>query len=93
MRHLRQAVVLALVVAPTTVARNVPELTKQTSEHYRTLPSFEFGGRLTAVIPGTKLLFHVQIVHAAAEPGFVSVKNKASKRVEMRSFRESKIYR
>jgi peroxiredoxin len=88
---LRQVVLLALVVAPATAAQNVPELTKQTSEHYRTLQSFEVGGRLTAVIPGTKLVFHAQTVNAAAGPSFVSVKNKASKLVEVRSFRESKI--
>jgi peroxiredoxin len=84
-------VLLALVVAPTTVGQNGPELTKRTSEHYRTLQSFEFGGHLTAVIPGTKLVFHAQTIDAAAGPRFVSVKNQASKLVEMRSFRESKI--
>jgi hypothetical protein len=91
LKHLRQAVLLAFVVAPTTVAQNDPELTKQTSEHYRTLQSFEFGGRLTAVIPGTKLVFHVKTVNAAAGPSFVSVKNKVSKLVQMGSFRESEI--
>ena len=91
MRQLRQAVLLALVVAPTTVAQNGPELAKQTSEHYRTLQSFEFASRLTAVIPGTKLVFHVQTVNAAAGPSFVSVKNKVSKLVQMGSFRESEI--
>jgi len=91
LRRLRQAALLALVVGPTTVAQNGPELAKRTSEHYRTLQSFEFGGHLTAVIPGTKLVFHAQTINAAAGPSFVSVKNKASKRIEMRSFRASKI--
>lgn len=82
---------LALVVAPTTIAQNGPELTTRTSEHYRALQSFEFGGRLTAVIPGTKLVLHIQTVNAAAGPSFVSVKNKASKLIQIGSFRESEI--
>jgi peroxiredoxin len=43
------------------------------------------------VIPGTKIVFHVHTDNAAAGPSFVSVKNKASKLVQMRSFGESKI--
>ena len=91
MRHLPQAVLLTLIVVPTTLAQDDSELTKQTAEHYRTLQSFEFVGRLTAVIPGTKLVFHVHTDNAAAGPSFVSVKNKASKLVQMSSFGESKI--
>jgi len=84
-------VLLALIVGPTTVAQNGTALAKRTSEHYRTLQSFEFGGHLTAAIPGTKLVFHAQTINVAAGPSFVSVKNKASKPIEIRSFRVSNI--
>jgi hypothetical protein len=91
LRQLRQAVLLALVAGPTTVAQNGPELARRTSEHYRILQSFEFGGHLTGVIPGTRLVFHAQTINAAAGPSFVSVKNKASKLIEMYSLRASNI--
>jgi peroxiredoxin len=91
LRRLRQTIIVALVLAPSTIAQNGPKLAEQTSENYRRLHSFESAGHLTAEIPGTKLVFRAQTVNAAAEPSFISVNNKSSKLVKMNGFRESTI--
>jgi hypothetical protein len=57
-------------ISATAHAQNPLDLLQRVSENYQNLRSFEFVGRLTTTIPGTKLQMHFGTANAQAGPEF-----------------------
>src|SRR5262249_23424801 len=94
MRRLFQVAVVALVAVFIASAQDAVNLLKRTAQNYHNLRSFEVIGHLSAVIPGTRLVLHVQAINAAAGPSFVpakTAKDETPNLQEILSFRESTI--
>ena len=89
--HKTWAAVLIFVFSTMAASQDALDLVRRVSENYHNLRSFEFAGHLTATIPGTELLMHVDTVDAEAGRSFVPEHSPVLKYAEALSFRTVKI--